>query len=96
MILTFLDRTTEDIYNGIDSKAARSIPRAVWKVVARKLDMINAAHEIQDLRVPPGNRLEMLKGDRKGWLSIRVNDQYRIVFQWQDGNAKDVGVVNYH
>ena len=82
MILTFLDRTTEDVYNGVDSKAARSIPRSVWKVATRKLDMINAAHDIQDLRVPPGNQLEMLKGDRKGWFSIRVNDQYRIVFQW--------------
>ena len=96
MILNFRDRTTGDIYNGTDSKAARTIPRALWKVAARKLDMINAAHQIQDLKVPPGNRLEILKGDWRGWHSIRINDQYRIVFHWTDGNAKDVGIVDYH
>ena len=58
--------------------------------------MINAAREIQDLKVPPGNRLEMLKGDRRGWYSIRINDQFRIIFQWKDGNARDVGIVDYH
>jgi proteic killer suppression protein len=96
MILNFQDRTTEDIYNGDDTKAARSIPRTIWKVAARKLDLLNAARDVQDLKVPPGNRLEMLKGNRKGWYSIRINDQYRIVFQWNDGNAKDVGIVDYH
>jgi proteic killer suppression protein len=96
MILNFQDRTTENIYNGDDTKAARSIPRTIWKVAARKLDLLNAARDVQDLKVPPGNRLEMLKGNRKGWYSIRINDQYRIVFQWNDGNAKDVGIVDYH
>jgi proteic killer suppression protein len=96
MILNFQDRTTEDIYNGDDTKAARSIPRTIWKVAARKLDLLNAARDVQDLKVPPGNRLEMLKGNRKGWYSIRINDQYRIVFQWNDGNARDVGIVDYH
>jgi proteic killer suppression protein len=96
MILNFQDRTTEDIYHGDDTKAARSIPRTIWKVAARKLDLLNAARDVQDLKVPPGNRLEMLKGNRKGWYSIRINDQYPIVFQWNDGNAKDVGIVDYH
>jgi toxin HigB-1 len=96
MILNFQDRTTEDIYNGDDAKAARTIPRTIWKVAARKLDLLNAARDVQDLKVPPGNRLEMLKGNRKGRYSIRINDQYRIVFQWNDGNAKDVGIVDYH
>jgi proteic killer suppression protein len=96
MILGFRDRTTEDIFNGDDTRAARSIPRTIWKVANRKLDMINAARDVQDLKVPPGNRLEMLKGDKKGWYSIRINDQYRIVFQWKEGNANDVGIVDYH
>jgi proteic killer suppression protein len=96
VILNFQDRTIEDLYHGDDTKAARSIPRMIWKVGARKLDFLNAARDLQDLKVPHGNRLEMLKGNRKGWYSIRINDQYRIVFQWNDGNAKDVGVVDYH
>jgi toxin HigB-1 len=96
MILNFRDRATEDIYHGDDTKAARSIPRTIWNLAARKLDLSNAARDVQDLRVPPGNRLEMLKGNRKGWYSIRINDQYRIVFQWNDGNAKEVGIVDYH
>ncbi len=96
MILNFRDQATEDLYNGTDSKAARSIPRNVWKVAARKLDMINAAHLLSDLKVPPGNRMEPLKGKWKGYHSIRINDQYRIVFSWAEGNAKDVGIVDYH
>ncbi len=96
MILNFVDRATEDVFNGSDTKAARTLPRSSWKVAQRKLDMLNAVHEVQDLKAPPGNRLEMLKGDRKGWYSIRINDQFRIVFQWSDGNAKNVGIVDYH
>ena len=96
MILSFRDRTTEDIYNGTDSKGARSIPRSIWKIATRKLDMLNAAHDIRDLKVPPGNRLETLKGNWNGYHSIRVNDQYRIVFQWVEGNARDVLIIDYH
>jgi toxin HigB-1 len=96
MILNFKDRTTEDIYNGEDTKAARYLPRTIWKVAARKLDMVNAARNIQDLKIPPGNRLELLKGHWKGWYSVRINDQFRIVFQWSEGNAKDVVIVDYH
>jgi proteic killer suppression protein len=96
MILTFRDRTTEDIYNGTDSKGARSIPRSIWKIATRKLDMLNAAHDIRDLKVPPGNRLEALKGNWNGYHSIRINDQYRIVFQWVEGNARDVLITDYH
>ena len=96
MILRFRDRATEDIFNGDDTRAARSIPRMIWKVATRKLDMLHAASDAQDLKVPPGNHLEMLKGDRKGWYSIRINDQYRIVFQWKEGNARDVGIIDYH
>ncbi len=96
MILNFVDRATEDVFNGSDTKAARTLPRSIWKVAQRKLDMLNAVHEVQDLKAPPGNRLEMLKGDRKGWYGIRINDQFRIVFHWSDGNAKNVGIVDYH
>lgn len=96
MILNFADKTTEDIYNGLDSKAARRIPQTVWKVATRKLDMINAAHVLTDLRVPPANHLEALKGRKSGYHSIRINDQYRIVFLWHDGNAKNVFITDYH
>lgn len=96
MIQSFRDRTTEDIYNGVDSKAARAIPRSVWAVAVRKLDMLGAAHDLQDLRVPPGNRLEALKGLLKEYHSIRVNDQFRIVFRWTEGNASDVWITDYH
>jgi len=60
------------------------------------MDMINAAHELRDLMAPPANRLESLKGDRKGFHSIRINDQFRVVFRWMDGNAYEVEVVDYH
>lgn len=87
---------TEDIYNGITSKEARKFPGEVRGVAERKLDMIDAAAEILDLRVPPSNRLEKLKGDRIGQFSIRINDQYRICFQFTQGNATGVEIVDYH
>ena len=96
MIAGFGDKTTEDIYVGTNSRAARSIPRDIWPIVRRKLDMVNAAAALQDLRVPPANRLEKLKGDLAKFHSIRVNAQYRIVFIWSDGHAKDVQVLDYH
>ena len=96
MILDFADKTTEDIYDGLDSKAARRIPQTVWAVAVRKLDMLNAASDLRDLRVPPANRLEVLKGKWSGYHCIRINDQYRIVFKWIDANAKDVLITDYH
>lgn len=96
MILNFRDRATGDIFNGIDSKAARSIPSTIWTVAARKLDMLNAAQELLDLKAPPGNRLEALRGSWAGHYSIRINNQYRVVFEWVDGNAKDVLITDYH
>jgi toxin HigB-1 len=96
MIISFGNQATEDIYNGIRSKAARTIPSVVWNVAVRKLDMINAAHELKDLRVPPANRLEILKGKRQGLYSIRVNDQYRITFRWIENGAKEVSIIDYH
>jgi proteic killer suppression protein len=96
MILGFRDRATEDLFNGVDSKASRTVLRVVWPVAARKLDLLNAAHDLRDLGAAPGNRLERLKGAWRGCYSIRVNDQYRVVFQWADGNAHDVLITDYH
>jgi len=96
VIINFLDQTSEDIFNGVDTKQARKIPPIIWKIAVRKLDMLNAVHDLKDLRIPPSNRLEALKGKYKGNYSIRVNDQYRIIFQWSDGNAANVGIIDYH
>ena len=96
MILSFADKTTEDIYHGVDSKSARRIAQSIWKIAMRKLDMLNAAAKIRDLLAPPANRLETLKGNLKGCHSIRINDQYRVVFKWVDGNARDVRITDYH
>ncbi len=96
MILDFGDQTTEDLFNGSASKAARRIPVSLWPIAVRKLDMLNAARELRDLQSPPGNRLEKLKRSFAGFHSIRVNDQFRIVFRWVDGNARDVRITDYH
>ena len=96
MITGFGDGTAEDIFNGENTKAARRIPVEVWKTASRKLDMLNAAHELRDLMIPPGNRLESLRGTLAGKHSIRINDQFRIVFRWKDGNAHEVRITDYH
>jgi proteic killer suppression protein len=96
MIVSFDDATTEDLFHGANTKAARSIDRAIWPVVRRKLDLVNAAASLEDLRVPPGNRLEALKGDQKGRHSIRVDDQYRVTFRFENGAAHDVRCEDYH
>lgn len=96
MIINFGDKATEDVYNGFDTKEARSIPRLIWNTACRKLDMLNAAGDIRDLRVPPANRLEKLKGKLSDYHSIRINDQYRIIFIWSAGNAEDVTITDYH
>jgi proteic killer suppression protein len=96
MIHSFGNRATEDPFHGTASKAARTIPMAIWPIVLRKLDLLNAAHDLRDLRVPPGNRLEPLNGEWSGHFRIRINDQYRLVFRWIDGNAQDVLIADYH
>lgn len=88
MIKSFADQTTEDIYNGANTKMARKIDTRLWRVVWRKLDMVNAAISLNDLK-SPGNQLEKRVED-PGFWSIRVNDQYRILFRFDDGNATDV------
>ena len=97
MIKGFADEGTEDIWNGDDTKAARrTCPKILWPTAGRKLDIINAAHEEKDLRLPPGNKFEHLKGNLSGKCSIRINDQYRVVFRWQAGDAMDVKITDYH
>lgn len=96
VIASFADQGTEDLYNGDNTKPARSIPKDIWAVARRKLDMLNAATVIDDLRVPPGNRLEALRGDLAGRYSIRINDQFRVVFRFADGHASDVRICDYH
>ena len=97
VIASFADKVTADLFHGVESKEARRrLPRELWAVARRKLDMLNAAHDISDLRIPPANRLEALKGKLKGKWSIRINEQYRIVFAWKPGEASEVQVVDYH
>ena len=96
VIQSFGDAATEDIFHGTNSKVARRIPKDLWPVVRRKLDLVNAVTNATALRVPPGNRLEALEGDRAGSFSIRVNDQYRITFRFEGEHAHDVMCEDYH
>ncbi len=96
MIRSFGSRATREIWSGENAPGARKFPKELWSTAHRKLDMLHAAHELLDLRVPPGNRLEKLKGKLKEFHSIRINDQYRIVFRWTSGGAEDVEIVDYH
>ena len=92
MIQSFADIETEAVYlTGRSRRWAK-----VARIALRRLQAIDFASAIEDLRSPPGNRLEKLKGDRKGWWSIRINDQYRICFRWDGKDAWDVGIVDYH
>ncbi len=92
MIKSFKCKDTEKLFNDIE------VPRfkAISRIARRKLEILNATLSLQSLRVPPGNRLEQLKGERKGQFSIRINDQWRICFKWQGGDAFDVEIVDYH
>ena len=96
MIVGFGDKTAEDVFVGKNSRDARRVPQSLWPIARRKLDMLNAATDIKDLRVPPANRLEKLRGNLGRFHSIRVNDQFRIVFVWANGNASDVRILDYH
>ena len=93
MIRDFVDKEAEKIWQGTPS---RRLPADIQVVARRKLLMLNSASTLDDLRVPPANRLEALKGDRKGQHSIRINDPWRVYFQWKDGDALDVEIVDYH
>ena len=96
MIRTLADDTTRDIWNGVNSKAARRVPKPLWPMIRRKLDQIDSVTKLDDLRVPPGNRLHALEDDLVGYHAIRVNDQYRIVFRVEGQDAFDVRCTDYH
>lgn len=96
MIASFGDQATADLYHGARTRRARRFPPAVVATALRKLDMINAARTLLDLRSPPGNRLELLRGKWRGFHSIRMNDQWRIVLHWSEEQAHDVRLVDYH
>jgi len=93
MIKTFRDKTTEAVASG---RLPKGFPADLLKAARRKLAMLAAAADVVDLRIPPGNRLEALKGDRAGRYSIRINDQFRICFVWKDSHAFDVEITDYH
>lgn len=93
MIVGYRDRETETIWSG---RKSRRLPAGIQDVALRKLRLLNNARMMEDLRVPPGNRLEALKGTRAGQHSIRINGQWRICFVWRDGHAHDVEIVDYH
>ena len=97
MILTFHDKGAEDVFNGKDSKAARKVcPPDLQRRARAKLFILDDADTIEDLRIPPSNHLEALKGVRKGQHSIRINQQYRICFRWTEGGIKNAEIVDYH
>jgi proteic killer suppression protein len=97
MIRSFRNKGTENVFDGTESNAARSIcPPQLWERARRKLDQVNRVSDLLALRVPPGNHLEALRGKRRGQHGIRINDQYRICFKWAEDGAHDVEIVDYH
>jgi toxin HigB-1 len=96
MIVSFGDRATEDLFHGVRSNQVRRFPVNIVEAALVKLDVLNAAHVLEDLRSPPGNRLEALRGDLRGFYSIRINNQWRIIFRWHASEAREVRIVDYH
>jgi proteic killer suppression protein len=96
VIVSFGDQPIEDLFHGAHSKQARKLPPDVARVAVRKLDMLNAAKSVRDLQSPPGNRLEALRGRLRSFYSIRINDQWRVIFRWIGSDAHDVRVTDYH
>jgi toxin HigB-1 len=93
MISSFKCKETKKIFHG---QFARKLPQNIQRIAARKLEQLHAATVLETLRIPPGNRLEALSGDRQGQYSIRINSQWRVCFIWRDSNAFDVEIVDYH
>jgi len=96
LIASFGDKATENLYHGQTSKETRKYPKDLIKTAVRKLDMLNGTQNFKDLRSPPGNKLEALRGNLKGFFSIRVNNQWRIIFKWESKQAKEVKLTDYH
>jgi proteic killer suppression protein len=97
VIVSFADKGTEDVFDGRSTKSARrACPSDLLRVARRKLDLLNQAVNLRDLRAPPSNHLEKLKGEREGQHSIRINDQWRVCFRWTESGAEDVEIADYH
>lgn len=96
MIVSFGDAATEDLYHGRQTTRVRRFPPDLRAAACRKMDMLEAAERLHDLREPPGNRLEALRGDREGYHGIRIDRQWRLVFRWEENAAHDVSIVDYH
>jgi len=97
MIRSFKNTGTQDIFNGENTKDARKArPRSLWKVAARKLDQVDSGTTLQELKIPPGNQLEPLLGDRQGQHGIRINEKYRVCFIWTDLGPDQAEIVDYH
>jgi proteic killer suppression protein len=97
VIISFKDKATEDIFNGQVTRAAqKACPQSLWPIAARELDQLDSVEALNELRVPPGNRLEMLSGNRKGQHSIRINDRFRLCFEWSDSGPENVEITDYH
>ena len=97
MIVSFKDQATEDIFNGVNSKVARkSCPQTLWRIASRKLDQIDSVQHLEELKIPPGNRLERLSGNRRAEHSIRINEQYRICFVWSEAGPAHVEITDYN
>ena len=96
MIVSFSDDATADLYHGTNTHHVRRFPPPIKHLALRKLDVLNASDSLNDLRQPPGNRLEALKGDLAGYYSIRVNDQWRVVFRCEGNDAHEVSLTDYH
>jgi len=97
MIVSFGNKGTEDVFNGRRTRDANKVcPPVLWRVARRKLDRLDSVLRLNELAFPPGNRLESLRGDRRGQHSIRINEQYRIVFVWTDAGPTAVEIVDYH
>ncbi len=96
MIRSFADETTADLFRERNSRAARRVPRDLWRAAQRKLKAIDVAARLGDLTIPAGNRLERLRGDQAGRHGIRINDRFRVTFRWEEGDAHEVRVEDYH
>jgi proteic killer suppression protein len=97
VIQSFRDQGTEDVFNGLNTRTARkTCPEILWKVAIRKLDQLDSVTSLDELKIPPGNKLEPLAGDRKGQYSIRINERYQICFGWTTHGPERVEIVDYH
>ena len=97
MIVSFKNDGTGDIFDGKSSKVARKLlPQSLFNIASRKLDQLDSVSSLDELKIPPGNRLELLSGDRRGQYSIRINEQYRICFTWTESGPDEVEITDYH